>query len=104
MAAPENWRAPSRWPSAKERDNRARRGNLSGKVSCRDRPMPDRILVINPNSNDAVTRAIDDAMAPLRITGGPRIDCMTLSGRPPGVRSPTHADAVLATLVRPWAA
>jgi len=33
--------------------------------------MPDRILVINPNSTDAVTRAIDDAMAPLRIPGGP---------------------------------
>jgi Asp/Glu/hydantoin racemase len=25
--------------------------------------MPDRILVINPNSTDAVTCAIDDAMA-----------------------------------------
>jgi hypothetical protein len=36
--------------------------------------MPDCILVINPNSTDAVTRAIDDAMAPLRITGGPGID------------------------------
>ena len=32
--------------------------------------MPDRILVINPNSTDAVTRAIDGAMAPLRIRGG----------------------------------
>jgi Asp/Glu/hydantoin racemase len=32
--------------------------------------MPDRILVINPNSTDAVTRAIDDAMVPLRIPGG----------------------------------
>src|SRR5260370_41261120 len=92
MGGPENWRAPSRWPLAKERDNRARRANLSGKVSCRDRPMPDRILVINPNSTDAVTRAIDDAMAPLRITGGPRIDCMTLSEGPAGVERQTRTD------------
>jgi len=49
--------------------------------------MPDRILVINPNSTDAVTGAIDDAMAPLRITGGSEIACMTLREGPPGVES-----------------
>jgi hypothetical protein len=32
--------------------------------------MPDRILVINPNSTDAVTRAIDDAMARTAGEGG----------------------------------
>jgi len=62
--------------------------------------MPERILVINPNSTDAVTRAIDDAMAPLRITGGPQIDCMTLSQGPPGVKSQSDADAVIAPLCR----
>src|SRR5277367_3959845 len=62
--------------------------------------MPDRILVINPNSTDAVTRAIDGAMAPLRITGGPQIDCMTLSEGPPGVESQSDADAVIAPLCR----
>ena len=62
--------------------------------------MPDRILVINPNSTDAVTRAIDDAMAPLRITGGPGIDCMTLREAPPGVESQSDADAVIAPLCR----
>ena len=62
--------------------------------------MPDRILVINPNSTDAVTRAIDDAMAPLRITGGPGIDCMTLREGPPGVESQSDADAVIAPLCR----
>ena len=62
--------------------------------------MPDRILVINPNSTDAVTRAIDDAMAPLRITGGPEIDCMTLREGPPGVESQTDADAVIVPLCR----
>jgi Asp/Glu/hydantoin racemase len=62
--------------------------------------MPDRILVINPNSTDAVTRAIDDAMVPLRIPGGPAIDCMTLREGPPGVESQTDADAVIAPLCR----
>jgi Asp/Glu/hydantoin racemase len=60
--------------------------------------MPDRILVINPNSTDAVTRAIDDAMVPLRTPGGPGIDCMTLHEGPPGVESQTDADAVIAPL------
>ena len=31
--------------------------------------MTDRILVINPSSTVAVTRAINDAMEPLRVTG-----------------------------------
>ncbi len=62
--------------------------------------MPDRILVINPNSTDAVTRAIDDAMRPLRIARGPGIDCMTLREGPPGVESQSDADAVIAPLCR----
>src|SRR5499425_83428 len=60
--------------------------------------MLDRVLVINPNSTDAVTQAIDDAMAPLRMPGGPRIDCMTLREGPPGVESQSDADAVIAPL------
>ncbi len=48
--------------------------------------MRDRILVINPNSTASVTRAIDDAMAPLRIPGGPEIACLTLDEGPPGYR------------------
>jgi allantoin racemase len=62
--------------------------------------MPERILVINPNSTDAVTRAIDDAMDPLRITGGPGIDCVTLREGPPGIESQSDADAVIAPLCR----
>ena len=62
--------------------------------------MPDRILVINPNSTDAVTQAMDDAMAPLRTPGGPRIDCVTLRQGPPGVESQSDADAVIAPLCR----
>ena len=33
--------------------------------------MSARIVVINPNSSDAVTGAIDRAVAPLRMAGGP---------------------------------
>jgi len=62
--------------------------------------MPVRILVINPNSTDAVTRAIDDAMAPLRIPGGPEIVCLTLEEGPPGVESQSDADGVILPLCR----
>jgi allantoin racemase len=62
--------------------------------------MPDRILVINPNSTSSVTRAIDDAMAPLRIPGGPEIACLTLDEGPPGVESQTDADGVILPLCR----
>ena len=62
--------------------------------------MPDRILVINPNSTAAITRAIDDAMAPLRMPGGPEIDCLTLDEGPPGIESQTDADGVILPLCR----
>jgi allantoin racemase len=62
--------------------------------------MPDRILVINPNSTDAVTRAIDDAMVPLRIPRGPEIACLTLREGPPGVESQNDADSVILPLCR----
>lgn len=59
----------------------------------------DRILVINPNSTEAVTRGIDEAMAPLRIAGGPQIDCVTLKEGPPGIETQQHVDGVVAPLV-----
>jgi allantoin racemase len=62
--------------------------------------VPDRILVINPNSTTAVTHSIDDAMAPLRIPGGPEIACLTLDEGPPGVESQTDADSVILPLCR----
>jgi Asp/Glu/hydantoin racemase len=34
--------------------------------------MPDRILVINPNSTVAITRAIDEAMARCAFPADPR--------------------------------
>ena len=36
-----------------------------------------RILVINPNSTEAVTRGIVEAVGPLRMAGGPAIDHFT---------------------------
>ena len=60
----------------------------------------DRILVINPNSTEAVTRGIDEAMAPLRIAGGPEIDCVTLKEGPPGIETQQHVDSVIAPMLR----
>jgi allantoin racemase len=59
-----------------------------------------RILVINPNSTEAVTRGIDEAVEPLRMAGGPAIDCVTLEEGPPGVETQQHVDAVVAPLLR----
>ena len=62
--------------------------------------MPERILVINPNSSAAVTWSIDEAMAPLRMAGGPEIACTTLAEGPPGIESQTDADGVIVPLCR----
>jgi Asp/Glu/hydantoin racemase len=59
-----------------------------------------RILVINPNSTEAVTRGIDEAVEPLRIPGGPAIDCATLREGPPGIETQQHVDGVVAPLLR----
>ncbi len=62
--------------------------------------MTDRILVVNPNSSEAVTATIDEAMAPLRLPGGPEIACLTLAEGPPGIESQVDADGVIAPLCR----
>ena len=59
-----------------------------------------RILVINPNSTEAVTRGIDQAVEPLRMPGGPAIDCVTLKEGPPGIETQQHVDSVVAPLLR----
>ncbi len=61
--------------------------------------MAERILVINPNSTEAVTRGIDEACAPLRIPGGPAIDCLTLKEGPPGIETQQHVDGVVSPLL-----
>ena len=62
-----------------------------------DRP---RIRVINPNSNEAVTRGIDDAIAPLRFADGPEIVCATLAEGPFGVETQEHVESVALPLRR----
>jgi allantoin racemase len=62
--------------------------------------MGDPILVINPNSSEAVTRVIDKAAEPLRIPGGPEIHSLTLSEGPPAVESQRDADQVIEPLCR----
>lgn len=66
--------------------------------------MSDRILVINPNSTEAVTRGIDAAMAPLRMGGGPEIECLTLKEGPPGIQSQADVESVVQPLARTVAA
>jgi allantoin racemase len=58
------------------------------------------ILVINPNSNTAVTAAIDGAVAPFRFADGPEIACTTLEEGPRGVETQKDADSVTMPLRR----
>src|ERR1700686_2864000 len=55
-----------------------------------------RIHVVNPNSNEAVTRALADALDPLRFADGPEIVCSTLREGPPGME--TQADVEIVTI------
>ncbi len=57
-----------------------------------------RILVINPNSTEAVTEGISSAMEKFRVPGGPEIECVTLKEGPPGIESQRHVDGVVAPL------
>ena len=60
----------------------------------------ERILVINPNSTGAVTAAIDRALEPLRMAGGPEIECLTLAEGPPGIETQAHVEQVVQPLCR----
>ena len=57
------------------------------------------IYVINPNSTQAVTDAIDVALDPLRASDGPEIACVTLAEGPPGIESQRDVDGVIAPLL-----
>src|SRR5438270_10584594 len=59
-----------------------------------------RIRIINPNSNETVTRGIDDALAPLRFADGPEIVCSTLAEGPFGVETQEHVESVALPLRR----
>jgi len=62
--------------------------------------MSGTIYVINPNSTVAVTDGIDRACAPLRLAGGPKIECLTLAEGPPGIQTQHDVDGVVAPLLR----
>lgn len=57
------------------------------------------IVVINPNSNQAVTDGLDRALDPFRLAGGPGIDCVTLTDGPFGIESQLQSDQVVLPLV-----
>jgi allantoin racemase len=59
-----------------------------------------RIRIINPNSNEAVTRGIDAALAPLRFADGPELVCSTLPEGPFGIESQADVEAVVMPLRR----
>ncbi len=59
-----------------------------------------RILVINPNSNPAVTQGLEDALKPLGFEGGPELVCQTLAEGPFGIESQADVDGVAMPLRR----
>src|SRR3954454_8808216 len=62
--------------------------------------MAERILVINPNSTEEVTRGIAQAVEPLRMPGGPAVECVTLKEGPPGVETQQHVDGVVPKILQ----
>ena len=53
-----------------------------------------KILVINPNSTQAITDHISLALQPYRFEAGPQLDCQTLRSGPPGIESQAHVDSI----------
>lgn len=58
------------------------------------------IHVINPNSNEAVTRGLDEALQPLRFADGPEIVCSTLHEGPFGIETQADVESVTMPLCR----
>jgi len=59
-----------------------------------------RILVVNPNSNEIVTKALADALAPIAFKDGPEIECVTLKEGPCGIETQEHVESVTLPLSR----
>ncbi|UZF93381.1 aspartate/glutamate racemase family protein [Bosea sp. NBC_00550] len=59
-----------------------------------------RILVINPNSNEAVTEGLRQALVPLTFAEGPEIVCETLREGPAGIETQEHVESVTLPLRR----
>ena len=62
--------------------------------------MSATIHVVNPNSLEAVTRGIDEAMKPLRLAEGPRIECHTVTEGPRGIETQRDVEAAIPPLMR----
>jgi Asp/Glu/hydantoin racemase len=62
------------------------------------------LYVINPNSTQAVTDAIDVALEPLRSGDAPAIECVTLAEGPPGIETQRDVDGVVMPLLKRAAA
>ncbi|MEI8144354.1 MAG: aspartate/glutamate racemase family protein [Alphaproteobacteria bacterium] len=59
-----------------------------------------RILVVNPNSNEAVTQGLRDAVKCLTFADGPEIVCETLAEGPFGIETQEHVESVSLPLRR----
>ena len=59
-----------------------------------------RILVVNPNSNEIVTKGLADALIPVAFADGPEIECRTLSEGPYGIETQEHVESVTLPLKR----
>lgn len=58
------------------------------------------IVVINPNSNQAVTEGLATALEGFRLVGGPEIECLTLAEGPFGIETQLDGDRVVLPLAR----
>src|SRR6202166_4950559 len=59
-----------------------------------------KILVINPNSNQQVTRHLAEALKPLMFENSPEIECVTLAEGPFGVESQADVESITMPLRR----
>src|SRR5260370_4093080 len=57
-----------------------------------------RIRVVNPNSNETVTRSLDAALDALRFENGPEIVCSTLAEGPFGIETQADVESVVMPL------
>ena len=53
-----------------------------------------RILVVNPNSNEVVTRNLAAALMPIAFDDGPEIECVTLKEGPYGIETQKDVESV----------
>ena len=65
--------------------------------------MGSLIRVINPNSNSDVTKGMSEALGPLRLPEGPKLECVTLANGPFGIESQadvSRVEPLLADLIK----